>query len=71
MTREDFPVRCGNQMLHWNLLVAGAGVGFAQTLVDRRYHGLEQVDVDMPVPPMPVRLVMHEEVRTNARREAV
>jgi len=67
VTREDFPVRCDDQMLYWNLLLAGAGVGFAQTLVARRYHELEQVDVDMRVPPMPVWLVMHEEVRTNAR----
>jgi DNA-binding transcriptional LysR family regulator len=67
VTREDFPVRCDDQMLYWNLLLAGAGIGFAQTLVARRYQELEQVDVDMRVPPMPVWLVMHEEVRTNAR----
>ena len=67
MTREDFSVRCDDQMLYWNLLLAGAGVGFAQTLVAGRYHELEQVEVDMRVPAMPVWLVMHEDVRTNAR----
>lgn len=67
LTREDFPLRCDDQMLYWNLLLAGAGVGFAQTLVARRFPELEQIDVDLHVPPMPVWLVMHEEVRTNAR----
>jgi DNA-binding transcriptional LysR family regulator len=66
-TREDFPVRCDDQMLYWNLLLTGVGVGFAQTLVARRYHELEQVEIGLHLPPMPVWLVMHEEVRTNAR----
>lgn len=30
--REDFPVRCDDQMVYWNLLLAGAGIGFAQVL---------------------------------------
>ena len=65
--REDFPVRCDDQMVYWNLLLAGAGVGFAQVLVAGRHPELERVDIDMRLPPMPVWLVMHEEVRSNAR----
>lgn len=67
VTREDFPVRCDDQMVYWNLLVAGAGLGFAQVLLAGRHAGLEQVDVDLRLPVLPVWLVMHEEVRTNAR----
>ena len=67
VTREDFPVRCDDQMVYWNLLVAGAGLGFAQTLLAAAHPGLEQVDVDLRLPVLPVWLVMHEEVRTSAR----
>ena len=66
-TRESFPVRCDDQMVYWNLLLAGAGLGFAQTLLASRYADLEQVLVEMCLPPMPVWLVLHEEVRSNAR----
>jgi hypothetical protein len=54
-------------MLYWNLLLTGVGVGFAHTLVARRYYELEHVEIGMRLPPMPVWLVVHEEVRTNAR----
>ncbi len=67
VTRADFPIRCDDQMVYWNLLLAGAGVGFAQVLVAGRHPDLEQVDIDMRLPPLPVWLVMHEEVRSNAR----
>jgi len=67
VTREHFPVRCDDQMVCWHLLLAGAGLGFAQTLLAGRQAGLEQIDIGMFIPPLPVWLVMHEEVRTNAR----
>ncbi|WP_443748183.1 LysR family transcriptional regulator [Asticcacaulis solisilvae] len=67
VTREQFPVRCDDQMVIWNLLLAGAGLGFAQTLLAGRRPELEQIDIGMFVPPLPVWLVMHEEVRSNAR----
>ena len=66
-TREDFPVRCDDQMVYWNLLLAGAGIGFAQFLVADRHRELERVEIGMCFPPMPVWLVMHEEVRSNTR----
>lgn len=67
VTREDFPVRCDDQMVYWNMLLAGAGIGFAQVLVAGPHPELEPVEIGMRLPPMPVWLVMHEEVRTNAR----
>ncbi len=67
VTREQFPVRCDDQMVCWHLLLAGAGLGFAQTLLAGRRPELEPVHIGMFVPPLPVWLVMHEEVRSNAR----
>ncbi|HET6240291.1 MAG TPA: LysR family transcriptional regulator [Acetobacteraceae bacterium] len=67
VTREYFPVRCDDQMVYWNLLMAGAGVGFAQVLLAGRHPELEKVDISMGYPDLPVWLVMQEEVRSNAR----
>ncbi len=67
VTREDFPVRCDDQMVYWNLLVAGAGLGVAQVLLAGRHPDLAPVEVGLQMPVLPVWLVMHEEVRSNAR----
>ncbi|MBW8734605.1 MAG: LysR family transcriptional regulator [Asticcacaulis sp.] len=67
VTREQFPFRCDDQMVCWHLLLAGAGLGFAQNLLAARRPELEQVEIGMDIPSLPVWLVMHEEVRTNAR----
>jgi len=66
VAREAFPLRCDDQMVCWNLMLAGAGIGFAQVMLADRVPTLERITIDM-IPPMPVWLVMHEEVRSNAR----
>ena len=70
VSRETFPIRCDDQMVGWNLLLAGVGIGFAQTMLAARYPELEKVELEL-IAPMPVWLVMHEEVRTNNRTRRV
>jgi len=67
VTRTHFPVRCDDQMVGWNLLLAGAAIGFAQTRLADAQPILERVDIGVPLPVLPVWIVMHEEVRSNAR----
>ena len=67
VTREYFPVRCDDQMVCWNLLLAGAGLGFAQAVLGDAQAGLERIPIKLDLPPLPIWLVMHEEVRSNAR----
>ncbi len=67
VTREQFPVRCDDQIVYWHLLLAGAGIGFAQRLLADAQPGLGRLDIGMALPPLPVWLVMHEDVRSNAR----
>jgi DNA-binding transcriptional LysR family regulator len=67
VTRNQFPVRCDDQMVCWHLMLAGAGIGFAQDLLAGAQPELERLDIGMNLPALPVWLVMHEEVRTNAR----
>ena len=67
VTRNQFPVRTDDQMVCWHLLRAGAGLGFAQCLLADAQPELERIDIGMNLPALPVWLVMHEEVRSNAR----
>ncbi|MGZ3305855.1 MAG: LysR family transcriptional regulator [Asticcacaulis sp.] len=64
--REQFPIRCDDQMVHWHLLLAGAGLGFAQCLLAEK-AGLESLDIGLGIPPLPVWLVMHEDLRAQPR----
>lgn len=65
--RDDFVLRSDDQMVGWHLLLAGGGIGTAQVLLASQYSELEQVDVGLQFRPLPVWLVMSEEVRSNAR----
>ena len=65
--REDFALRSDDQMVGWHLMLAGGGIGAAQVLLANRYSELEQVDVGPRFMPLPVWLVMSEEVRSSAR----
>ena len=67
VTREQFPVRCDDQMVDWHLLLAGAGLGFAQCRLADARPELERVPLGMSLPALPVWLVLHEDVRGNAR----
>lgn len=65
--RTDFPIRCDDQMVYWNLMLAGTGLGFAQVLLAGRHPELERAEIGLTLAPLPVWLVLHEEVRGNAR----
>lgn len=67
LAREEFALRSDDQMVGWHLLLAGAGIGVAQVILASRYPELEQVDAGLRLAPLPVWLVMSEEVRSNAR----
>lgn len=69
VTRHQFPVRCDDQVVGWQLMNAGAGLGFAQVRLAGAQPHLERVDdrIGMHLPALPIWLVMHEEVRSNAR----
>ena len=70
-TRESFQVRSDDHLVHWQCLVAGLGVGFAATWLAEREPGLRRLLPDLPIPPLPVWLAVHREIRSNARVRAV
>lgn len=69
VTRHHFPLRCDDQVVGWQLMNVGAGLGFTQVRLAQTQTHLERVDdrIGMDLPALPVWLVMHEEVRSNAR----
>ena len=67
MRREDFVIRCDDQVTYWELVRAGCGIGFGQTSVAARTPGVEQVFPEFPIAPLPVFLAAHETLRKTPR----
>ncbi len=65
--RDWFRIRCDNNVVYWELLRAGCGLGFSQTYVAMDDPLVEQVLPDLPIPPLPVWLVTHQAMRQTPR----
>ncbi len=68
--REDFAFRVDDQAAYLEALCAGVGVGATQVMLGR-VKGLVRLLPDLPIPPLPVWLTAHEELRTSARVRCV
>jgi DNA-binding transcriptional LysR family regulator len=64
---HPFPVRCDNQTAYWELVRAGCGIGFSQRMVGRADPLVEEIDLGLDLPPLPVWLAAHEAVRHSPR----
>jgi DNA-binding transcriptional LysR family regulator len=71
LERSAFVVRSDDHLVLWNLLCAGAGIGFAATWLADREPSLLRVLHDLPIPSLPVWLAVHREIRASARIRAV
>lgn len=65
--REDFPVRCDDQVVYWNLVRAGCGLGGAQCLIGDAEPLVERVAPFIALPALPVWLVAPQALRQNPR----
>ncbi|MEO9518607.1 MAG: LysR family transcriptional regulator [Paracoccaceae bacterium] len=68
---SDFAVRCDNQSAYWELVRAGCGIGFAQLNVGRAEPKVVELDLDLPLPPLPVWLAAPEAMRQVPRLSRV
>lgn len=65
--RHAFATRTDNQIVLWEAVKAGLGIGFAQASLVARQAGVEAVLPDLPIPVLPIWLTIHEDLRTSPR----
>jgi DNA-binding transcriptional LysR family regulator len=65
--RTDFPVRCDDQVVYWNLVRAGCGIGGMQCGLGDADPALERVAPFITLPPLPVWLTAPEALRQTPR----
>ncbi|MEM9388056.1 MAG: LysR family transcriptional regulator [Pseudomonadota bacterium] len=67
LTQRNFPVVTENHIVHWEMVKRGVGIGvMPSTIGDRDPHVVPVVPQMAPL-PIPLWLVAHQELRTNAR----
>lgn len=69
--RHAFRFRSDSQIVLWQAIRAGSGIGFAQKQLAEADPGIEVVLPDLPLPVLPMWLAMHEDVRTSPRLRLV
>ena len=67
LERSAFRIRSDNQILLWEAIRAGNGIGFAQFPLAERDPGIERLLPEVPLPSLPVWLAMHRDVRKSVR----
>ncbi|MDX8465838.1 LysR family transcriptional regulator [Mesorhizobium sp. VK23B] len=65
--RSHFRFRTDNQIVLWEAVRAGNGIGIGQEPLANRDPDLEKLLPDVPLPKLPVWLAMHRDVRTSMR----
>ncbi len=67
LSRGAFGLRTDNQIVLWQAVLAGNGIGIGQEPLARRDPAVEIVLPGLPLPVLPVWLAMHRDVRTSVR----
>ncbi len=66
-TRTDFPVRCDDQVIYWNLGRAGCGIVAMQRVIGDADPYMARIADFLPLPALPVWLTVPEPLRHNPR----
>jgi DNA-binding transcriptional LysR family regulator len=67
VTREFFSLRCDNSATSWQAVCAGLGIGVGLEAVAAQTPGVVRVLPEVAIPPLPVWLVVHRELRGTPR----
>jgi DNA-binding transcriptional LysR family regulator len=71
-TREMFALRSDDFVVQWQAVRAGLGIGFVASYIARTDPDVQSVLAEqLKIPPLPMWLAVHREIRTNARIRAV
>lgn len=65
--RDYFPLRTDSQVLYWELVRAGCGIGAAQRVIGDREPMVQRLLVGLDLPSLPVWLTAPEVLRGNPR----
>ena len=71
VSREFFAFRCDNQIVAWEAVRAGLGIGIGMKRVARLAPDLVQVLKGIPVPNLPLWITAHRELRNTPRLKVV
>ena len=71
MTREQFAFRTDDLMAYWQAVRSGVGVGFTADYLARTDSDVVPLLPMLKIPPLPVWLTVHREIRTSKRIRAV
>lgn len=69
--RTDFPVRCDDQIVYWNLVRAGLGIGGMQCLIADADPTVTRVAPFVPMPALPIWLTAPDALRHTPRMRHV
>jgi DNA-binding transcriptional LysR family regulator len=69
--REQFSFRSDDLMAHWHAVRSGVGIGFVSDFLARTDTDVIGLLPMIKIPPLPVWLAVHREIRTNKRIRAV
>jgi DNA-binding transcriptional LysR family regulator len=65
--RDLFAVRTDDQVAYWELIRAGAGIGFAAHILAIQDPDVMRILPEVRIPALPVWLASHQELRTSQR----
>lgn len=65
--RHSFGVRCDDDIVYWNLVQQGCGIGFSQRGIGLKDPLVQELDFGVPLPVLPVWLTAHESMRQTPR----
>lgn len=65
--RNDFPFRCDNLIVNWQMVLAGYGIGLSQLHVGESEPRVVRLFPDRAVPSLPIWLTAHSELKTSLR----
>tara|TARA_R110001606_G_scaffold172725_4_gene318924 strand:+ start:105 stop:986 length:882 start_codon:yes stop_codon:yes gene_type:complete len=65
--RHFFGFRCDSQVVGWQMVIAGFGIGFNQLEIGLAEPAVRRIETDTPMPALPIWLTAHSELKTSRR----
>ncbi|HMS27747.1 MAG TPA: LysR family transcriptional regulator [Burkholderiaceae bacterium] len=71
LNKNAFALRTDDLIVQWQALLAGCGIGFVADYMGRSDNDLVKILPMLKIPPLPMWLAVHREIRSNQRIRAV